>query len=643
MDLIVKNPVVLLLVAIGMTLLVYWNGLNGPFLFDDHVHISQNRWVKIQSLDLHSLTQAWNSSFSAFPSNRPLSQLTFGINHAIAGLDPKAFKAVNLAIHLINGVLVYLFVRLGFTALTGRAPSSTGEKLLPVAVAAVWLLHPMHVSTVLYAVQRMTQLSTLSLLLALLVYLHGRVRIAADRPGRLWMLSAAPIALLGFLAKENTVLLPLLLLAVELTLLQNLPRAPGKGFVRAVHVLYIGVPLIVGAGYLLTHSSGLLDYSGRPFTFEERVLTQPRILWLYLQWLLIPDIAAFGLFHDDIPISTGWLKPATTLVATIAWPVTLLAAFVYRRRAPVIAFAVFFYLACHALESTIFPLEMVFEHRNYLASVGPLALLGYLIVVYSRRLQLRSAALILGALLLVSYAVVTFLRVDNWSSYRQFVIASTDHHPASQRTNFMAAQYLIAAVAEAGPNASTLVEAAHAYLDAGLRSPGGCINCLFGKVVLALQTGRQPSAEVFDELRRRLRTGDVGPTKVSVTQFSFLSRWHRSDGTRLPHAQFTALFEDALANPGWRHTGRAAIEASYREYHEFVTGDLAVAERHARAALAAWPQQWGYHAHLVRVLRKRGHHDEAWKALEKAESSVRNAKQRQDLAQLKDAVRKDRH
>ena len=95
-----------LLLALAATLALYAKGLDGPFLFDDHIHITQNNWVKIESLGWPDLAQAWNSSFSNFPSDRPLSQLTFGINHALNGLDPWAFKTTNLAIHLATGLIV---------------------------------------------------------------------------------------------------------------------------------------------------------------------------------------------------------------------------------------------------------------------------------------------------------------------------------------------------------------------------------------------------------------------------------------------------------------------------------------------------------------------------------------------------------
>ncbi|MDJ0738675.1 MAG: hypothetical protein QNJ91_03100 [Gammaproteobacteria bacterium] len=616
--------------------LLYTPGLDGPFLFDDHVHITQNRWVKIDAVDWPSLHRAWNSSFSDFPSNRPLAQLSFGVTHALAGLDARAYKAVNVTLHLVNGLLIYAFVRLAQRALSGDAASTDG-RLVALVAAAVWVIHPLHVSSVLYVVQRMTLLSALAMLLALLSYVWGRLQISRGRPGIAWMLAAAPMAMIGFLSKENAALVPLLLLSIELTLLNRLTLGTRARAVRAVQLVYIVLPIAAAFAYLSMHP-GLLSYDQRPFTLEERLLTQPRVLWTYVSWLLVPDVTAFGLFHDDVVVSRGWTQPPTTLAAIAALIAIALAAVTVRRRFPVFAFAVLFFLANHALESSVFPLEMVFEHRNYLASIGPLLLLAYLIVIASRRLHVHRAALVVGVLLLISYGVVTTMRVDSWSSYQNFVFNAAENHPDSRRSSFMAAQLLISAIGEAEGDVAPLALAADRFLDNGLRIDARCLDCLFGKIALHLHLGRQPPRDIVERLVDGLRHGDVGPTYVSVSQFSYLARWHKSDGHELLRSDVEAIFDAALSNPQWILTGRAGVAAAYREYHEHVTGDLERAEQLARATIAAWPDQWGYHVHLLRVLQKRNRYADAARALYEAESTLKNARQREEFEQFRQAI-----
>ena len=637
---ILKHGKLILLVALLVTAFVYAGGLNGPFLFDDHIHITQNRWVKIDSLSWPDMTQAWQSSFSAFPSNRPLAQLSFGINHALSGLDPWAFKTTNLAIHLLSGLLVFVFIRLVLRALAGDTTLSQRDTFVAAAVAAVWLLHPMHVSTVLYAVQRMTGLSTLFTLAALSSYFWGRIRIAEGRPGALWILGAIPLAVLGFLAKEIAVLLPLLLLVSELTVLRGVSAGHQRRFVHAAWILMIALPLLAGTAYFFTHP-GLLNYDGRPFSLEERALTQTRILWLYVRWLFVPDISAFGLFHDDIALSTGPTSPISTLISAVALLGITLAALLAHRRLPVFSFAVLFFLAGHALESSVFPLEMVFEHRNYLPSVGPLFLLAYLVIVSARGLKMANAARVLGVLLLLSYTAATYIRVNNWSSLSNFLLSSAENHPRSPRANFMAAQLLISSLDRTNSDSQPLATAARTFLNNGLSNDPRCINCLFGLVVLDLHMDRQPDAATVQRLREALGSGPVGATEVSISQFSYLVKWQQGKGVKLPPRELEAIFDAALANPGWNHTGRAGIEAAYREYHENVSGNLDAALNHARAAIHAWPDQWSYHMQLVQVLRKLGNDDAALAALENADRLADNQKQHQQMADLRAAIQRE--
>ncbi len=620
-----------------LLLLVYANGLNGPFLFDDHIHITQNRWVKIESLSFDNLVQAWGSSFSAFPGDRPLAQLSFGINHAIAGLDPWAFKATNLALHLITGLMVFVFSRLAFRAIYGESRDRSQELGVALFACALWLLSPLHVSTVLYTVQRMAQLSTLATLLALSSYMWGRLQIARGSPGLGWMLATVPIAAIGFFGKENTVLIPLFLLVCEFTLLRQVSLGSRPSAVRLIQAVFIAVPIIAGLAYFFTHPA-LVYYDERPFTLAQRVLTEPRVLWFYLRLLLIPDIGLFGLFHDDFPLSSDLFSPATTALAIGAWLIALVAALVLRRRSPAFAFAVLFFLAAHALESSVLALEIVFEHRNYLASIGPVFLLAHLIRVTAVRQGVARFAAPLGLLLVAGYTTATYVRVENWSSYESFMLNAAENHPDSTRSNFMAAQVVIAAIGNARGDVSELGNAAEIFLDRGLANDPQCVNCLFGKVVLALHLNRQPEAETVERLKNGLRRGFVGATKVSISQFSYLVKWYRSDGLRLADDGLNQIFKAALANPRWGYTGRAGIEAAYREYFEFVTGDLDAALEHARKAVQIWPTQWSYHMQLVNVLRKLGRSDDALAALDTAAQHAKYASQRTRMMEKRQVI-----
>jgi hypothetical protein len=241
--------------------------------------------------------------------------------------------------------------------------------------------------------------------------------------------------------------------------------------------------------------------------------------------------------------------------------------------------------------------------------------------------------LTLGGLLLISYALVTYIRVDNWSSYRNFILSAAENHPRSPRSNFMAGQLLITSLDKAGSEAPKMAEAARTFLNNGLLADPRCINCLFGLIVLDLHLGQRPEAGAIRQLRDALRSGYVGPTKVSISQFSFLVKWQQSGQSTLSASDLESIFEAALENPQWNHTGRAGIEAAYRKYFEFVAKDLDAALPHAKAAVAAWPSQWSYHMQLVQVLQKLGRDQEALVALDRAAGVAANESQQQQTAE----------
>jgi tetratricopeptide (TPR) repeat protein len=177
---------------------------------------------------------------------------------------------------------------------------------------------------------------------------------------------------------------------------------------------------------------------------------------------------------------------------------------------------------------------------------------------------------------------------------------------------------LIGALDKNGDGAPALADAARTFLANGLAADSRCINCLFGMVVVDLHMNIQPEQALIDRLADALRSGHVDATKVSISQMSYLVKWQRSDGFKLDPGNLESIFNAALENPAWNHSGRAGIEAAYRDYYELVADDLPNALQHAQAAVQSWPEQWGYRMNLARILVKMGRTSEALAALDEA-------------------------
>ncbi len=480
-------------------------------------------------------------------------------------------------------------------------------------VAALWLLAPLNLTPVLYVVQRMTSLSALFVLAGLWCHVTGRLRMAEGDGRGFWLaLAGLPLAGIGGLAKEIAALYPLLVLVLEWTLLRGL-GAPRRWLLVGLAAV---LPVALGIAYLFTHL-GMLNFGGRAFTLEERVLTEARVLWLYLRMLFSPDLGLLGLFHDDIRTSIGLTSPWTTLPAVLGWLVLLPAAILGARRWPLAAFAVLFYLAGHALESTVFPLELVFEHRNYLPSFGPLFALGAGALLLAARAR-HGRWLKLGLVVYLGlFAAVTHLRAWDWSTEDRLILSEAERHPESVRASFALAKRLIGGLPDAIDPAQSYA-AARYYLEQVRELAPQNLDALFGLVVLNLHIGQPPEPAWIEALTSGLRHGVVDPTHVTTSQFSFLVQWHMADGYALPRATVLGIFEAALANPRFDNVARAGILAALRAYYLEVLKEPKQALPYARESVRYWPQRWHYQKRLVELLVQLRRLDEAEAALRSA-------------------------
>lgn len=419
-----------LLGVLALTLAIYWPGLTGAFLLDDQANLG-----KLSKLGAPlTLDQLLAFSFSASggPLGRPLSMLSFALQFESWPGDPQAFKAINILLHLVNGVLVFWF-----TTLLARAANLTHvTRMTAVIVAAAWLLHPIQVSTTLYVIQRMTLLATLFTLAGLIAFLYGRNLAAEGKARKGYWIASAGIGLgtiLAIASKENGALLPLYALILEATLLTG--SAPHRGWARWKAV-FLYAPLIATAVALAVHFDWSALYRGRDFTLEERVLTEPRIVFDYLRKLFLVPPYNFGVFFDDYPLSRGLSSPPTAWLSIATIAALAVTALIGRKKVPVLAFAILWFLGAHVLESTFIPLELYFEHRNYLAVLGPIsgmAISGSQAIATARR-SARPIYLALFGTLLLAMALITWQQTRLWGNSLLQAAVWAKERPASPRS-----------------------------------------------------------------------------------------------------------------------------------------------------------------------------------------------------------------
>jgi tetratricopeptide (TPR) repeat protein len=396
---------VLVLLASWMS---YRPGLAGAFLFDD--------FANLPALGSYGPIDNWTTfcryitSGNADPTGRPLALLSFLLDAQDWPADPEPFKRTNVLLHLLNGALLcWLLLKLGCAAEKSEKQAS----LAALLGAALWLFHPLWISTTLYVVQREAMLPATFILLGLLGYLHGRARIATQpRRGTCWILGSIGVCtLLAFLSKANGLLLPIFVATIEHLYLRALPtRAAVPNRLKTCLAVAVYPATLATFAYLL-----YVGYTGlvrgmpafRPWSLAQRLLTEPRVLFDYLGLLVFPRPYSRGLFNDSFSVSTDLLHPWTTLPALLGCVGVIVFALRERRRFPALALAIAFYIAGQVMESTTIPLELYFEHRNYLPALlffWPFALW----LTQDGALTRIKPALAIGALLL--------LGAETWSA-----------------------------------------------------------------------------------------------------------------------------------------------------------------------------------------------------------------------------------
>jgi len=506
-------------------LATYWPGLTGPFLFDD-------RW------NLAPLgTGGGIASFGdwlrfvfgggAGPLGRPVSLASFTLNAQDWPADPWPFKLTNLLIHISNALLLYVLTR-KLLQLSRFSYASA----LSGAVALLWALHPLHTSTVLYVVQRMTQLSLLFTLLGLILFVHGRI-LATSRPYAGYLLMASGIGggtLLATFSKENGALLPLYALVLEVSVLKHASISTPIMW-RHGAAVFLRLPLLALAGYFSYNASTWLSqYLRRDFSPMQRLGAEGPILLDYLKSFGLPRLSGSGLFHE---VTVADFQGPTMVAAWVVISVLLATAWWLRARAPMVAAGLLWFFAGHVMESTFLPLELYFEHRNYLPYVG----LVWALIATLAKLPPRVIAVTSG-LLLILWGAMTHLQARTWGNEQIAAQVWLQEQPDSLRATQFAAGVL---------QANGSFEASRALIHNYVARHPNHPMALLQKIELDCITGAsvtEPVHHVTSLLGQKPFSHAMPQT---FNQLLVLANNDRCDG--LNHLSFHRMLEAALSNP----------------------------------------------------------------------------------------------
>ncbi len=398
---------------IFLCILIYSNSLNSPFAFDDSPNIENNPYIRISELDFQKISDA---GFKSISYNRPLANISFALNYYFGKYDVTGFHVVNIIIHIINGILVYFFSLITIKQ-TSNIPDqnfphvrSASIQVMSLFAALIFIAHPVQTQSVTYIVQRMNSMAAMFFLLALILYINGRLsRIKWKRWALFLGCFLSWVMSLG--CKETAGMLPFIILLYEWYFFQDLRlgwlKQNIKYFIGLFVVLIILVLIYLGKS---PFDKILSSYAHRDFTMFERVLTQFRVVVFYISLLLFPHPSRLNLLHH-VTISHSFLNPATTLLSLLVIFGLGFLAILIARKQRLISFFILWFFINLIIESSVIGLEMVFEHRLYLP------ILGFILIVASmifHLLKKQAWAITLAVIMILFLGSATYVRNKVW-------------------------------------------------------------------------------------------------------------------------------------------------------------------------------------------------------------------------------------
>ncbi len=429
-------PFLALLLAV-IVCAIYLPGIHGPYIADDYPNIINNEGITISQLTTDELLSAATANVSG-PFSRPISSLSFGLNYYFSNqsFSPTQFKLTNILIHIANSILLFFIAKTMFRHLLRDDKNSTRLAFL---TALIWAVHPIQLTSVLYVVQRMTSLSGLFVLAGFLLFLQGRTSL--EKTGSFQKMAIGCIlgSFLGAMSKESAILLPFLLLATEASLFQRDQLETRTK--RKLYLFYLAttvIPFVLGCIYLYLNP-GLIwgGYLSRDFDLTERLMTEARALWYYIGLIIYPDNHQLGLFHDDYAISRSLTQPITTILSIIALAGVLILSLIKikNKNHTIFGFAVIWFVVAHSMESSIFPLELIYEHRNYIPSISIVFGLVYFMHSLSAKTDHKKAVPLLYSIIILGFAISTSSRAFVWADSLSLAAYETRNHPLSVRAH----------------------------------------------------------------------------------------------------------------------------------------------------------------------------------------------------------------
>jgi len=453
-----QSPVFHFLCIAFIAFLSYSNSFHVPFSFDDAKNIVESPYVR----DIGLITEPLKHYSGTLPyGSRYIGYLTFALNYKFHGFHVTGFHMVNLLIHLFNALLVYLFVLYTFrTPFLNRSALKDRAGMIAFFSGLLFVSHPLQTQAVTYIVQRLASLAGLFYLLSVVLYIKWRLILQDTDTGErntvkknwahnvlkaLLYMASVLSAVFAMKTKEIAFTLPFMIILYEFLFFHGPLRKRVKYLVPIMTtVLIIPLGLIKAhktAGTVFSH----IDNVARMQTDLPRwdyLVTQFRVIVTYIRLLIFP---ANQNIDYDYPTYHSLLTPQVFLsfmLLLFIGGIGIYLLYRYRNTSPqarIISFGIFWFFITLSVESSIVPIvDVIFEHRLYLPSMG--VFISVIVAIYwiSNKFKVRwkntekiTAILLVSIILIFSGA--TYARNEVWQNNIRLWEDTVSKSPAKAR------------------------------------------------------------------------------------------------------------------------------------------------------------------------------------------------------------------
>lgn len=435
------RQVVFFVVVLSITIFsIYWNSLDGSWQFDDLPNITDNSRLHLDELSWTGIKGAlFSDQRNPDSLYRPFSCISFALNYYVGGLDVFGYHLVNILIHLFSSIFLFLFIYHTLNLPSFRNRYASKSYAVAVLATMLWSINPIQTQAVTYIVQRMASLAGMFYIMGMYFYL--KFRRAVRRGDRiLFMILCFLAFVMAFGSKENAVMLPISILLYEMLFFH---KETGQISKKNIKILFVvsGSLIFLGLIFWSLESdafSFLSGYHNRPFSLVQRLLTESRIIIFYLSLLVYPMLDRLSIAHS-FQISTSLFHPISTFLAILFIAVSIAFLIYKAREFPLFSFCYLFFFINHFIESSIFPLELIYEHRNYIPSMlffVPISIgLCNLLERYALKRMMKTIITAFIIFVMIGFAYTTFMRNFMWKSGKSLWMDAAEKAPDQMRVH----------------------------------------------------------------------------------------------------------------------------------------------------------------------------------------------------------------